>query len=234
MKSFAATLFFIAQAYATSTEVSTEATIGATAEIEGALLSNKRYGGYGLNRNLGYGYGNLGYRNKGLKLDTDTSIDSCSSDCISVSAASYSPGSYSAGSLSKSCDPWGCSLSRSAGSYSAGSYSPASLSIETDSSSSSDGIYGLHYPSDSLSSSDSYFSSDYSDSDHGYGYRQRKALGGVNKFYRYRPVYNGNRYYYGRNYASLNGTYKAPYNTYGYRSVGLGRKLGYSARNNYY
>ena len=86
--------------------------------------------------------------------------------------------------------------------------------------------YGHHTDSyDSSSDSSDYFSSDFSSSDYGYGYRRLRS--GRSKYYRYRPRYNAGRYYYGRNYASARGSYYAGYRSYPYRSyrtVGAGYK----------
>ena len=74
------------------------------------------------------------------------------------------------------------------------------------------------YSSD-YSNSD-YYSSDYSSHDYGYGYRRR--YGGRVRYFRYRPRYHGNQYYYGRRYASRLGVYHGAYANYGYRSYGYG------------
>ena len=71
--------------------------------------------------------------------------------------------------------------------------------------------HGHHSSSYSSSSDDSYSSDDYSSSDYGYGYRHHH---GRNRHYRYRPVYNSGRYYYGNRYASHTGHYKAAYRSY--------------------
>merc|ERR1712032_569721 len=97
-----------------------------------------------------------------------------------------------------------------------------SSSDYTDSSS-----YG--YPSDSSDSTSDYFTSDYSDNDHGYGYRYRRTIR-TRKYYRYRPRFYSNRYYYGRRYATARGTYYGGYRNYGYRSYGYGRTYGYRTR----
>ena len=65
-----------------------------------------------------------------------------------------------------------------------------------------------------------YYSSDYSDHDYGYGYRRR--FGGRHRYFRYQPRYYGNRYLYGRRYASRLGVYSGAYRSYGYRSYGYG------------
>ena len=76
--------------------------------------------------------------------------------------------------------------------------------------------HGHHsYSSHSSSSYSSFSSSDYSSSDFGFGYR---SVAGVHKHYRYAPVYNHGRYYYGKKYASYSGVYKAAYRGYGVRS----------------
>ena len=79
------------------------------------------------------------------------------------------------------------------------------------------GLYG-HY---GASSSD-YYTSDYSLSDHGYGYR---LIGQRSLYYRYRPRYASNRYYYGRRFASRLGSYYSAYRPLGYRSYGAGKSL---------
>ena len=83
--------------------------------------------------------------------------------------------------------------------------------------------YGGYWSSCSYSSDYSasdYFSSDYSDHDYGYGYRRR--FGGRHRYFRYQPRYYGNRYLYGRRYASRLGVYSGAYRSYGYRSYGYG------------
>ena len=76
--------------------------------------------------------------------------------------------------------------------------------------------HGHHsYSAHSSSDYSSYDSNDYSLSDYGYGYRH---VGGNNRYYRYTPKYENNRYYYGNRYASRTGTYKGAYRSYGTRS----------------
>merc|ERR1719273_262934 len=91
--------------------------------------------------------------------------------------------------------------------------------------------HGHHsYSAHSSSDYSSYDSNDYSLSDYGYGYRH---VGGNNRYYRYTPKYENNRYYYGNRYASRTGTYKGAYRSYGTRSYsacvgGCSRPVSYT------
>ena len=76
--------------------------------------------------------------------------------------------------------------------------------------------HGHHsYSAHSSSDYSSYDSNDYSLSDYGHGYRH---VAGNNRYMRYTPKYNNNRYYYGNRYASSSGVYKGAYRSYGTRS----------------
>merc|ERR1711981_376118 len=103
------------------------------------------------------------------------------------------------------------------GHYTSSSHYSSSDSVSVDISVDIDISYDS-YSSD-YSHSD-YYSSDYSSHDHGYGYRRR--YGHRVRYFRYRPRYQNNHYYYGRRYASRLGVYQGAYASYGYRSYGYG------------
>merc|ERR1719237_149574 len=76
---------------------------------------------------------------------------------------------------------------------------------------------GHHTDSETDSLSDCLYGSDsdYSDHDHGYGYR---SYHGLSRYYKYTPRYYGGRYYYGKKYASKAGTYYSGYKSSPVRS----------------
>merc|ERR1712032_1604604 len=65
-----------------------------------------------------------------------------------------------------------------------------------------------------------------------YGYGYRRYSGRV-RYMRYRPRYYGQRFYYGRRYASRQGIYNGVYRSYGYRSYGYGYQGRYNGLRRY-
>ena len=69
--------------------------------------------------------------------------------------------------------------------------------------------------SDGERSACDFYTSDYSDNDHGYGYTRHH---GRPVYYRYVPRYSNNRYIYGRSFANSSGVYYRSYRQYPVRS----------------